>query len=78
MFLVHMSKTKQTRWIALTVFFCGVLAVALTLLITVGKDGLIEGVPVWSVYLVLALTNFTSLFAAKQEEADEAKETAAV
>ena len=70
LFLLHMARTKQPRWIALAVFFCVVLALMLTLLIVVGKDGLIENIPVWAVYLVLLLVNFTSLFpASKAEEA---------
>ena len=78
LFLVHMAKTKQPLWIALAVFFCVVLALMLTLLITVGKDGIIEGIPVWSVYLVLLLVNFTPLFPAPQTETIPEKDAATV
>ena len=76
LFLLHMAKTKQPRWIALAVFFCVVLALMLILLITVGKDGIIEGIPVWSVYLVLLLVNFTPLYSVPQTETDRPKEPA--
>lgn len=79
LFLVHMARTKNKRFVLLTVFFCAVLAVSLTLLIVVGKDGLIECAPVWAVYLVLLLINFTPLFPSKKtvEPTDE-KQTVAV
>lgn len=73
--LLHLAKTKRPRCIALCVAFCVVLAVSLTLLATVGKDGIIEGIPTWSVYVVLFLLNYTHLFdAPKAVEAPE-KET---
>ena len=78
LFLLHQAKTKQPLWIALAVFFCVVLALMLTLLIVVGKDGIIEGIPVWSVYLVLLLVNFTPLFPAAKTENIEEKQTAHV
>ena len=65
MCLLHMSR-KSKRFVLLTVFFCLVLAASLTLLVTVGKDGLIEGVPVWSVYVVLLLVNFSALLSPKE------------
>lgn len=64
-FLVGMSR-REKRFLLLAVFFIAVLAVALTLLVVIGKDGLIEGVPVWSVYLVLFLVNFTPFFSEKK------------
>ena len=66
MLLAHMSRSDK-RFFGLMIFFCAVLATALTLLIMVGKDGLIEGVPVWSVYLVLLIVNFTHLFPPKPQ-----------
>ena len=64
MFLIHMAKTKAPKWIAVAVFFCVIFVLMTTLLIVVGKDGIIEGIPVWSVYLVMLLVNFTFLFPA--------------
>lgn len=80
LFLVHMAKTRSPRWIMLAVFFCAVLALMLTLLIVIGKDGVIEGIPVWSVYLVLLLTNFTGVFPLPQPTpaAPEEPQTAAM
>ena len=61
-FLVHKCRKKDKKYIALTVAFVGVLALMLVLLATVGKNGLIENLPMWAAYIVLFLVNFTSLF----------------
>ena len=38
------------------------------LLVTIGKDGIIEGIPVWAVYIVLLFVNFTPLLDEKKAE----------
>ena len=65
-FLVHKCREKDKKFIALTVFFVAVLALMLVLLVVVGKNGLIENLPMWAAYLVLFLVNFTSLFQQKK------------
>ncbi|MBQ7541146.1 MAG: hypothetical protein IJT44_02525 [Clostridia bacterium] len=77
LFLIGMARTKEKRFVLLTVFFCAVLVGAFTLLVVIGKDGLIEGVPVWSVYLVLLLVNFTPAFARNTRKENEEKPEAA-
>lgn len=66
-FLLRMARAKNKKFIALTVIFCAVLAAMLVLLATVGKDGVIESLPMWATYLLLFLVNFTSLFDVKKE-----------
>lgn len=68
-FLIHMAKTRSVPFIVLCVFLCAVFAVSFTLLAVVGKDGIIEGIPTWSTYLVLFLVNFTPLFKAPEQSA---------
>ena len=68
MFLLHMAKTGDKKFIALTIAFCAVLVTMLVLLATVGKDGIIESLPMWATYLLLFLVNFTSLFDVKKAE----------
>lgn len=70
-FLVHMAKTRSIPFIVLCVFLCAVFAVSFTLLAVVGKDGIIEGIPTWSSYLVLFLVNFTPLFKTPDETSDK-------
>ncbi|MBR6392786.1 MAG: hypothetical protein IKS12_05810 [Eubacterium sp.] len=65
-FLVHKCREKDKRFIALTVFFVAVLALMLVLLVAVGKNGLIENLPMWAAYAVLFLVNFTSVFQHKK------------
>lgn len=67
-FLLHMCKTKNIRYIVATVVFCGVLVAMLVLLATIGKDGFIESLPMWAVYILLFLMNFTNVFKAKTEK----------
>ncbi len=68
MFLLHMAKTGNKKFIALTVAFCAVLVTMLVLLATLGKDGIIESLPMWATYLLLFFVNFTSLFDVKKAE----------
>lgn len=67
LFLFSMSfKRKNKKLILVTVVFALLLLTMLVLLITVGKDGLIENIPMWGVYLVLFLVNYTPLFDEKK------------
>lgn len=67
-FLLHMAfKSDNRRFVFVAVFFSVIFVLSVTLLITVGKNGLIEGIPVWSVYLILFLVNFTPLFPAPED-----------
>ena len=61
-FLVHKCLEKNKKYIILTAAFVAVLALMLVLLVAIGKNGLIENLPMWAAYLVLALVNFTTLF----------------
>lgn len=63
LFLFSMSfKRKNKKFILISVSFAALLAVMLILLITVGKDGLIENIPMWGVYAVLFVINYTPIF----------------
>ena len=75
-FLVHQARQKDVRYIIVTALFCAILVLMLVLLAVIGKDGVIEGLPMWAAYLVLFLINFTGLFRTGQTPAVEpAKET---
>lgn len=71
MFLVHKCREKNRRFLFLTVAFVAVLVLMLVLLVTVGKNGLIENLPMWAAYAVLFLTNYTDVFAQKTECVNE-------
>lgn len=60
-FLMHKCREKNKKYLILTAAFVVVLALMLVLLVTVGKNGLIENLPMWAAYLVMALVNFTAL-----------------
>lgn len=67
LFLFSMAfKRKNKKFIAVSVAFAALLGVMLVLLITVGKDGLIENIPMWGVYAVLFLVNYTHIFDEKE------------
>lgn len=67
MFLFSMAfKRKNKKFIVVFFAFCAILAAMLVLLVTVGKDGIIENLPMWAVYLVLFLINFTSVLDEKK------------
>lgn len=75
-FLVHQAKQKSVPYIVVTVIFGAILVLMLVLLATIGKDGVIEGLPMWAAYLVLFLINFTGLFRGKDTAAlEHPKET---
>ena len=67
-FLVHMAKTRDKRFIVSTVVFSAILLTMLILLATVGKNGIIESLPMWAVYILMFLINFTKLFELKKTE----------
>lgn len=77
LFLFHLAKSKKAG-LVLALAFCAALAVSLTLLVVIGKDGIIEGVPTWAVYIVLFLVNFTPLFESKNDPAVLKKSKTAV
>ena len=69
MFLFSMAfKRKNKKFIPVFFAFCAILALMLILLVAVGKDGLIENLPMWAVYLVLFLANYTPIFDEKKAE----------
>ncbi len=61
-FLISMAKTKNKRYIALLTVFGAILAAMLILLVTVGKNGVIESLPMWAAYVLLFAVNFTGIF----------------
>ena len=61
-FLFHKSKQKDKKYIVATVIFVAVLLLMLVLLVTVGKSAFIENLPMWVVYVLLFIINFTSFF----------------
>ncbi len=65
-FLIHKCKEKDVKYIVSTVVLCAVLALMLVLLVTVGKSAFIENLPMWVVYVLLFVINFTSFFDKKQ------------
>ena len=79
-FIGSRAKTKDKKYIALLVVYAAILAAMLVLLVAVGKDGIIENLPMWATYIVLFLVNFTGLFRQKQDApaAEEAKIPATV
>ena len=60
-FLVHKCIEKNKKYLIMTAVFVAILALMLVLLVTVGKNGVIENLPMWAAYIVLALVNFTAL-----------------
>lgn len=71
LFLLSKTIQKDKKFAVMFVLFTGILITMVVLLITVGKDGVIESLPVWAAYLVLFLANFTKLFEPKQAEEKE-------
>lgn len=62
MLLISKAKKRSAKWIVLTLAFTAVLALMLVLLVTVGKNGLIESLPMWAAYALLFVLNFTPAF----------------
>ncbi len=62
-FLFNMSFRKKNKKFRLLFFgFSATLLLMIILLVTVGKDGIIENIPMWAVYIVLFLVNYTDAF----------------
>lgn len=76
-FLFHMCKQKDKKYIIATVVFIAVLLIMLVLLVTVGKSAFIENLPMWVAYALLFIINFTSFFD-KKSGSDKVKETVGV
>lgn len=70
-FLLHKSKQKDKKYIVATVIFVAVLLLMLVLLVTVGKSAFIENLPMWVVYVLLFIINFTSFFDKSKKESKE-------
>ncbi len=65
-FLFHKSRERDVKFIIAMVALCFVLVLMLVLLVTVGKSAFIENLPMWVMYILLFLINFTPLFDAKK------------
>ena len=63
----RMIRKKSYILMMLSVFVF-VLALMLVLLVTVGKNAIIENLPMWVAYIVLFIVNFTSLMDSKVTE----------
>ncbi|MCL2494241.1 MAG: hypothetical protein FWE98_01120 [Oscillospiraceae bacterium] len=61
MCLLSLAK-KSRKFLGTFIFFVAMLALMLALLIFVGKGGAIESIPMWGVYVILLLTNFTGMY----------------
>lgn len=70
-FLLNRARTKNTMFVITAVVFIAILALMLILLATVGKDGVIESLPMWAVYIILFLINFTPLYKSKEVKASK-------
>ncbi len=74
LYLIHKCKEKNVKYIVSTVIFSAVLALMLVLLVTVGKSAFIENLPMWVVYILLFMINFTPFFNKKKEQKSTIKE----
>lgn len=68
-FLGNRAKSGNVKYTVLLTVFVLILVTMLVLLIVVGKDGIIEGLPTWAGYLLLFLVNFTNIFKNKPQTA---------
>ena len=68
-------KRKNKKFTAVAIGFAVLMGLMLVLLVTVDKDGLIENIPMWGVYAVLFLVNYTHIF--DEKEAPEKAKAAA-
>ncbi len=75
LFLLNRAVKKDKKFIIAFVSFAAVLVAMIILLVTVGKSGTIENIPVWAAYLILFLANFTDVFADKSSDKLNKKET---
>lgn len=63
----YVLKTRDKRYIITSAIAGVVLILMLVLLITVGKSAMIENLPIWMVYVILYLLNFTSVLDLKKD-----------
>lgn len=77
LFLLNRAKTKDKKFIALFAVYTAILVLMLVLLATVGKNGLIENLPMWATYILMFMLNFTSIFDSKKT-ADAEKQTVTI
>ena len=71
LFLLNRTVHKDKRFTVMFVVFAAILVTMIVLLVTVGKDGIIESLPVWAAYAVLFLANFTNIFTPQKAEEKE-------
>lgn len=71
LFLLNRTRNKDRRFAVMFFSFAAVLILMLVLLVTVGKDGVIESLPMWAAYIVLFLSNFTGIFTPAKEKQKE-------
>ena len=64
--LLSKARKEKGRFLVATIVFCAVLALMLVLLVTVGKSAMIENIPMYAAYILLALFNFTGIFEDKK------------
>ncbi len=74
--LFHKAKQKNVLYTVLLVVFSAILLVMIILLVTVGKNGLIESLPMWAMYIVMIIANYTNL--GDKQHTKEEKKTAVV
>lgn len=71
LFLFKKTREKNKKFTIAFVAFGALLLTMLVLLVTVGKSGTIENIPVWAAYGIFFLANFTNVFESKKEEIKE-------
>lgn len=59
--LLRLAKQSK-KFLVTFILFITMLAAMIVLLVTVGKSGAIESIPLWGAYLILLLTNYTGLY----------------
>ena len=67
LFLFSKARKEKGRFMAAFIIFCSILALMLILLVTVGKSAMIENIPMYAAYILLALFNFTNIFDGKKD-----------
>lgn len=62
LFLLKKTIEKNKKFTIAFIAFGLILLAMLVLLVTVGKSGTIENIPVWAAYVIFFLANFTDVF----------------
>ncbi len=62
LFMFSKARKEKGVFLVALIIFCVVLILMLVLLLTVGKSALIENIPMYAAYILLALMNFTNIF----------------